>query len=246
MNLNLENKSLKKFTPLTEEVIHLYLVPLDITAAREDELCDVLSDEEKKRAEQFKFLHLKKRFIAAQGELRLLLSRYLSQTPESIIIERTKYGKPYLQTNTAFKFNLSHAGDYMLCGFALNSEIGMDLELIRNNYSWKKISQRFFHATEAEYLQALPREQQQRDFFKLWVKKEAFIKAIGLGLFCALDKFQVMPQTTQQIVWNNSIWSLQEVPLCASYVAAVSNEGKTKRIIFLDRRVKREPHNYND
>lgn len=226
----------KRFPHLMPNETHVWLTSLNIEKSPLTNLWNLLTTTEKARAEQFKFSKLKRRFIVSQGTLRLLLGKYLKIKPESIIFERSKYGKPYVKNlSTNIKFNLSHAHNFALFAFSLKHEVGVDIELVRKNFIIDEISQRFFHPSETKSLLALPKTRRPAAFFNCWVKKEAFIKAIGLGLFYALNKFKINFSTNQTMLHvggkqQKSSWSVQALPAPRGYRAAIVNEGKIMRI----------------
>lgn len=120
--------------------------------------------------------------------LRLLLGDVLGVAPESLRFERGDKGKPFLPDQPQFHFNLSHSEGYAaLAWSAGRTELGLDLEDTTRNVDWAALAPRFFARPESERLslQADPRAW----FFRTWTAKEAYIKAIGTGLFLALDQF---------------------------------------------------------
>jgi len=153
-------------------------------------LSALLNHQEQKRANQFIAKQAKNNFTVARGILRYLLAKYLQTNPQDLIFQQNRYGKLYLE-NSELQFNLSHSHDWALFIFALHQPVGIDIELIRNEFEFAPIAQRFFAKEENKVLLALPKDQQLQAFFNCWSRKEAFIKAVGKGLFCALDDFSV-------------------------------------------------------
>lgn len=78
------------------------------------------------------------------------------------------------------------------------------------------LSRRFLAPAEARQILALPPEAQGTAFFTCWTRKEAFLKAIGLGLSAALDGFEVtLGADPPRLISADSIepgeWSLVDV-----------------------------------
>lgn len=226
----------QRFPRLAPNEIHVWLISITREKSKLASLWDSLTPAEKEKTRQFKFAKLKQRFIISQGTLRFLLGKYLKTKPEKIIFERNKYGKPYVKNlSTKIKFNLSHAHNLALFAFTLKHEVGVDIELVRRNFPIGEISKRFFHADENQALLALPAKQRVAAFFNCWVKKEALIKAIGLGLFYALDKFNVDFSANQSKVQietlaKKSLWAVRKLPVPPNYLAALASEDQNANI----------------
>ena len=97
------------------------------------------------------------------------------------------HGRPYVQNKPYIHFNLSHSGDYVLAVFA-SVEIGCDIQKIGEAYRNDRIAARFF--TEAEQ-KALARGM---DFYRIWARKESYIKCTGAGMACDLRSFDVVAE----------------------------------------------------
>ena len=78
-------------------------------------------------------------------------------------------GKPYLQNSGDIFFNLSHSGDYVLCGIA-DRQIGVDIQK-RHDKDVSGVKEKIHNAQDKE-----------EDFFLLFSAKEAFCKCTGEGL----------------------------------------------------------------
>jgi len=192
-----------------------------------------LSADETERAERFHFDRDRHRFIVAHIALRDILSRYLDCEPNEITFSVNPYGKPEL-TNHNLEFNLSHSGDFALIAVTQKYKVGVDVEYIRSNSDPESIAERFFSTSEFSELISLPPEQRTTGFFNCWTRKEAYIKAQGLGLSLPLDSFDVSltpnepailratrPDSTESIRWT-----LFPLNVASEYAAATAVEGK--------------------
>ena len=155
-----------------------------VAACREN-----LSPEERQRADRYVFPEHRRRFIVGRGILRTLLGRYLGVPPAGISFDYTKFGRPFL-ANEDIQFNVSHSGDMALYGFVRNANIGIDVECIRP-ISAMEIAARFFSPKERESLELIPERLREAAFYRCWTRKEAYLKARGLGLQTPLGSFTV-------------------------------------------------------
>lgn len=90
-------------------------------------------------------------------------------------IARTAHGKPYV-VDGSLHFNVSHSGDYALIAVSPEAPVGADIQQHRDRTRWQALAERFFAPEEAASLQSLD------DFYRLWVTKEAVLKALGTGI----------------------------------------------------------------
>ena len=206
---------------------------------REDEmtmLLRTLSEDELRRAYRFHFPRDRARFIAARGILRDILGRYLRTPPERVRFGYNAYGKPELldeEGGERLRFNLSHAGNVALFAVAPEREVGVDVEVLREDFACAEVAAQFFSRREVEALAVLPARSFVRAFFNCWTRKEAYIKARGMGLSLPLDCFDVSlapgePATLLETRGDEpeaTRWSLREIDVGATHVAAVAVEG---------------------
>jgi 4'-phosphopantetheinyl transferase len=170
---------------LTNNQVHVWRAKLDLSANEIVRLETILSEDEKLRANRFRFPQHKRRFIAARAILREILANYLKINSDALRFEYSDRGKPRLAKSmeaSNWQFNVSHSEELALYGFTYNNRIGVDVEYLRSMNDGAKIAERFFSAQESQLIANLSDEQQKQAFFQLWTAKEAYLKAIGEGL----------------------------------------------------------------
>ncbi len=124
--------------------------------------------------------------------LRLSLSFYSScKTPEKWAFSREKHGKPYLVGNGSdeLKFNLTHSGNFVCCAVTAAGEVGVDIETTTFIKDVDGVVNRFFAAEEKAFFKTLAEHEKQPYFFRLWTIKEAYVKALGVGMSVPFDSF---------------------------------------------------------
>ncbi len=170
---------------LKNNEVHVWRASLDIADSQIEILSGALSHNERTRSEKYHFERDQKRFIAGRGILRNILSRYLKTEPEEIVFSSNAHGKPFLSdacNNKEISFNLSHAHDLALYAVTAKRRVGIDLEYIQQAFQWEAIVERFFSPGEQAEIWTLPEKERCRAFYTYWTRKEAFLKAQGLGL----------------------------------------------------------------
>ncbi len=148
-----------------------------------------VSTERQKKAQRLKTPAARARSVGAE----VLLKKALAQSygiQEPLVIKRGSDGKPWLADYPGIFFNLSHSGAYVVCGLGSDS-IGVDIQ--KMSHPKLRLAKRFFAPSEADWLLALPKEQQQQAFYDLWALKEAYMKYTGKGFNLPMDAFTVKP-----------------------------------------------------
>ncbi len=182
----------KEALVLSDEKIHVFLYQLSLYNSKD--LILYLSDDEKNRADKLKIQEKKDQFIITRSLLRRLLSSNLGKEPQNIIISYLEHGKPIINdkiNNKAIEFNVSHSGDYTLIALTLENKIGVDIEEINSNVDHLSLANRFFSDEEKTQILSLDEGQQCDAFYRIWARKESFIKATGEGIAFGLDRFSV-------------------------------------------------------
>jgi 4'-phosphopantetheinyl transferase len=199
----------------------------------------MLSPDEQQRAARFVFEHLRWDYTVAHGLLRQTLSTYLDVKPEAVRFKVGQYGKPRVDS-TALRFNLSHSGELVVIGVCRDREIGIDVERVRALDDLDLIAKYHFSPREIASLNVLPAEQKQAGFFNCWTRKEAYIKALGLGLAQPLDQFAVslQPGKPAELLYvegkpeEPGRWTFTSFTPEPGYAGALAVEGKDCTVSF--------------
>jgi 4'-phosphopantetheinyl transferase len=152
----------------------------------------VLSDEELARAEHLRHVRDRVRFLAARTILRRLLSGYGAVAPEAIVLAASPAGKPSVKGVPGLHFSHARSGDLGAFAFAAGP-VGVDVERIRPFAERDLVAEQFFSQRERAHLRELRDEAADTAFFRCWTRKEAYLKAVGLGIAHGLAAIDVDP-----------------------------------------------------
>ena len=200
-----------------------------------NELYRHLSSDERTRASRFHFEKDRNSYITARGMLRTLLGEQIGVEPHRLEFCYSEYGKPDLTpafSGRGVRFNVSHSGRQALFAMSRGLELGVDVEYIRADFASMEIAERFFSRREVAVLKALPSELQVRAFFDCWTRKEAYLKATGVGLSLPLDKFDVAfaPGEPAALLYTDDDpteagrWTMHDLRFDKEYAAALALE----------------------
>jgi 4'-phosphopantetheinyl transferase len=164
---------------LAEGAVHVWRA--DLTAVAED-LGELLNDEERARAERLLSEHDRVLWMSSRGLLRALLGRYLQREPRSLRFNAGEHGKPALVSPSRLSFNISHSRQLALYAFTDATAVGVDVEVARRPINEVAIAARVFGAAEAHRLEGLDQPIRQREFLRAWVRHEAQLKCLGVGI----------------------------------------------------------------
>ena len=230
---------------LAPDQIHVWRVPLNQNPTRIPEFKELLSPDERARAERFRFDKDRNQFIESRAALRLLLSQYLNISPTALTFAKAAHGKPALangHSNSGLRFNLSRRDGLALVAIARKREIGVDVELIQAGLPIFEIANVSFSERELAELQSLPEAHQAAGFYNCWTRKEAYVKARGEGFSFPLKQFDVSltPGAAAKLLAvrgsNTEVdrWTMQDVSAGDGYVAALIFDGPVATVICED------------
>lgn len=150
-----------------------------------------LSPQELARAGRFAFDRHRRRYLAARCALRERLAQHTGIAARDLQLAEGPLGKPFLAQMPPCYFNLSHSEDWALIGLSDESEIGVDIEMLRPMADAASLAQRHFTPLEAAACMALEGEARDAAFLRVWTRKEACLKAVGTGLGMSLRDLPV-------------------------------------------------------
>ena len=223
--------------------IQLWRIPLAGQPGEENQLQKILSPGELDQAGRYRFAHLQRRFIIRRAVLRQLLAARLATSPLAVRLELGVHGKPIVSGQADggdLRFNCSHSGDWALVALARGIELGVDLEQHRPMTDAADVAKKFFTTAEINELNQLPSALKTAGFFNCWTRKEAFIKALGLGLSYPLNRFVVSlspekPAALLAVTDDPAAlekWSMISLKVVPEYSAALVFGGKSAALKY--------------
>lgn len=183
-----------------------------------ERLRTILSADEKERASRFRSTTGQQNYIMAHGLLREILSRYLDLRAQALMFNYNAFGKPSLamhQNPLGIEFNLSHSNVWVLVAVSRQTPVGIDIEHIKPLPDEQAVARLVFSKRERELLIAAPPVQKLDQFYRFWSRKEAYIKALGLGLSLPLREIDLALDTPPG-------WTIRDLETESGYVAAVA------------------------
>ena len=224
--------SLSLLTPPSAHEVHVWKWDLDDCGGDFDRYWEILSTQERERADKFRFERHRRRFVAGRGELRRLLSRYLGLSPREVALGYGSDGKPFCTIQPPERsicFNLSHSENAAALAISSGFEVGIDVENIRPIEEGMPLE--VFSIQERAQFTALPDAERQEVFFESWARKEACLKALGTGFILPPTHFEfdlsIRGDTTPRLVGGEAeearhwrVCALSSNPTCAGAVAA--------------------------
>ena len=214
-----------------------FIWKLDLAAAgdeatREASIREALSPDECRRADAFRFARDRNRFVATRSALRALLADVTGQDAARVSFRYGAAGRPALEDAPHIEFSVSHSGDMALIAIALKEspcfELGIDVEAVRAVADAVAIAERYFTKAEASSLARVPPEHRARAFLRIWVTKEACVKASGRGLAALADLNDRMASA------RPLPWHVTEIDAGAGYVAAMAYASERLTLSFWD------------
>src|SRR5690606_10403395 len=151
-----------------------------------EKLSLILDSSEINRAKRYYKKKDENRFIICRSLLKLVLSNCIQSDISKIKIDYHNNKKPYLASHPLLHFNLSHSDECALIALS-NKPVGVDIEHINENHNFTSFLS-IFNSSEASFIENAVNK--KHAFYSLWTRKEAFVKAIGIGID---DNFPTVP-----------------------------------------------------
>jgi len=207
--------------------IHIWSVSLNISDKEYFGYTEKLSEKEFAKVAFFKTRKAKASFVASHGALRIILSNYLGVQSKLLRIGHQIKGKPYSKDDKGLHFNMSNSGILAVIAFSRDSEVGIDIELIRPLHDLDELIIKNFSPKEAKFICTKSNERLSR-FFRFWTIKESYLKAIGEGMRLRPDQIEfnfendLIKSPAIRGVFEEDDWNLKEFSPSSHYVGTVA------------------------
>jgi 4'-phosphopantetheinyl transferase len=201
--------------------VHVWRVRLD---GLENHRVEALSEDERERAERLALPEDRRRFVAGRAVLRAILADALDLPPPQdgspagagLVFGYAAAGKPYLVDDRQLRFNLSHSGAFCVIAVTRSGDVGIDVERLRPVGDPQGIARRAFTEAERAALLGCPPADREALFYRIWTRKEALLKAMGLGLPALGDP------DAAALASGGAAWIVTLLPHLDGYAAALA------------------------
>jgi 4'-phosphopantetheinyl transferase len=218
--------------------VNVSIILLDLYRRRVGELALALPAEELDQASRYRRREDTERFIIARALVRRLCATFIGLEPRAITLLRTPSGKPYVEPvesaggRKKIEFNVSHSGNCVLIAWSRGGPVGIDVEAVKpgRRTLLMEMARSAFAPAEFEVLRSIKSEETAETFYRIWVRKEAVLKAEGYGLGGPMQSFSVVGQTSEGIQWFNKItlpfhdrvWSIGDLKPAPVHAASIA------------------------
>ncbi len=204
-------------------------------------LCDragtraLLDEGERARYEALRDPGDRARFVTGRALVRTVLGRATGTAPDRVRISRLcrhcgkEDGKPFVP-GTDVRFSLSHSGEHVVLAVTRESEIGVDVQRVSRG-EVGEIAGRVLSAEEHRQFETLPTGNRAYAFAVYWARKEALLKAVGVGIAVPKRAISVSApgQPAALLAWRGEYggdtFGLADLRAGSEYAAALAVRG---------------------
>lgn len=226
--------------------IHIYRINFSLWKEyifEESDSLKFLQSDELKKVNNLKFREDKERALMTFYLRRKILSSYLEISPEKIFFNSNRFGKPFIHPdlNSDIRFNYSHSGDYLILAVCNDSELGIDIEEIKEIPELEWLAENNFSDSEFLAFISFNNDKERLNFFyKIWTRKEAILKGMGTGITNDLKQIILFQPpindsafTSEFMKYND--WILSDLIVPENYLAALAYQSENlKKLVYFD------------
>ena len=163
-------------------------------ALRRDDWATLLDEQEQARAARFRFAADRARFVLGAVLVRAAAGHALGLPPASIAVDREcdrcgeQHGRPRIG-GTDLHVSVSHSGDVVVAALTAEGPVGVDVEAVlgRSDTDYREICPSVCTEDEQRFVTG------PEEFVTCWTRKEAVLKAVGVGLRLPMTSVVVTP-----------------------------------------------------
>ena len=204
---------------------------LDRPSADVARLGELLSANEKVRADRFGQTELRDRYIVGRASLRMLLGKALALSPIAVPLRTGEHGRPELDGESCCDFNVSHTNNAAVIALARSTgrrtRVGVDIERRDRILNADRLALKFSSPDERRSQAALSPIARRKHFLRVWTYKEAMSKATGDGLLAPFRYLDVRLEDAPKLTsgpppYVPERWTLHPLAVPSPYFAALA------------------------
>lgn len=163
--------------------------------------------------------------LVAQAAVARMVCTRTPVDPSTLAIEHDGRGRPYLRDHPALHISYSHSGDFVACAVS-HRRIGVDIERADRAEADERLAAHICTPVERRTVELLPERARQQAIVRLWARKEAVAKALGMGLAIPFDRLDVSNHLPHIDGLRVGAVSVRDVDAgLDDYVVAIAGEG---------------------
>lgn len=194
----------------------------------------LLDQQELRRAARLQSAVDRHRFVAAHAALRREIAQRLEVAPPELRFTRAPcadcgapHGRPVILvpagsrgSHSELHFSLSYSGGQALIATA-GVPVGADMEALPSASMCRRLTA-LLDPRERSLILAAPEQRQRLLFTRLWCRKEAYLKGLGVGFVHeTTDSYLASPESTPG-------WHVENVDAPPGFAAAVATRGQSR------------------
>jgi len=164
----------------------------------------LLSADELERVGRLRVPLARDEFVVGRALLRVLLGSAIGCDAQAVSFAVGAAGK--LSVVGGVEFNVAHSRGEVLIALCRDAAVGVDVEWVNAGIEALDVARSSFAASEVQAVMAVEGSAQVDAFYRVWVKKEAVVKAHGGGLVVGLDSFAVSADAEEEVVKMGGEW----------------------------------------
>jgi phosphopantetheinyl transferase len=196
-----------------------------------------ITEPEQLRARNIRLETPRAAFVVGRLLLRTTVARIADVPFEDVVIELEASGRPVLTGALSDYFvSIAHSGSRVVVGVA-NQQFGVDVEQWRQSAPSPQLMARVCSPDELRLLENMNDADRAIGFIKVWTRKEAYGKAIGIGIGFGLRSVTV-GVSGKTTVNGAGDWEVADLDVDPRYAGAVVAQGADWRVklVRIDRR----------
>jgi 4'-phosphopantetheinyl transferase len=162
---------------------------------------------------------------------KLMLRHWMAEAKLLYSLSDVKYSaeaRPFVSAD--LDFNIAHADGIVMLAAAVGARVGVDIEAIKPVH----ISDYQEQLTEAELVHIRLSDDDDRTFYRIWTRKEAVIKAIGLGVHADWQQIDVL---NDMVKYVDQTYYVQKIAVGEGHMAHLAINTPHMKVALREMRV---------
>ena len=209
---------------LATDKTHIFRISVDDHFQKiKKQLGEVLSEREQEKAGRIFIQKDKERYAVSKFCLRTILALCLKKAAAEVEFIFHDHKKPTVKD---IEFNISHTGDYVLIAIS-PKPVGIDVEFLNDEFDFKSILDITFSKKEIDFIgnEAV----NPTNFYTMWTRKEALLKASGEGVS---DNLHLIDCLSEYLERKKEVFKMRTFMIEDSYVASIATSLDQKELNF--------------